>query len=129
MDIVLFDGVCNLCNGAVNFIIDHDPQHRFRYASLQSETGKQLVARHPELAGMDSIVLLSGDQVLSKSGAVLRIASLLSGPWRWLAVFRIVPQSLRDIVYDWVARNRYRLFGRTDACRIPTPELRDLFLE
>lgn len=129
MHIVLFDGVCNLCNGAVNFIIDHDPQHRFRYASLQSDTGRQLLARHPELAGIDSIVLLADNRVWVKSDAVLQIARYLPGAWRWLAAFRWLPRVLRDGLYDWVARNRYRLFGRSEACRIPTPELRALFLE
>lgn len=129
MHIVLFDGVCNLCNGAVNFIIDRDPQHRFRFASLQSETARQLLITHPELAGTDSIMLLTDDRVWVKSDAVLHISRYLSGPWSWLRVFRWLPRSLRDAVYDWVARNRYRLFGRTEACRVPTPELRALFLE
>ncbi|GAA4417694.1 thiol-disulfide oxidoreductase DCC family protein [Nibrella viscosa] len=129
MDIVLFDGVCNLCNGAVNFLIDHDRQRRFRYASLQSETGRRLLTQRPALAATDSIVLLSGEQVWVKSDAVLQIAGQLSIPWRWLAVFRILPRFLRDAAYDWVARNRYRLFGRTDTCRLPAPELQSLFLE
>lgn len=127
--IVLFDGVCNLCNGAVNFLIDHDPAHQFRFAALQSETGHRLLAQHPELADTDSIVLLADQRIYIKSDAALTIVRYLKRPWRWLFVLRFLPKPLRDAIYDMVARNRYRIFGRTEACRIPTPELKALFLD
>lgn len=126
--VVLFDGVCNLCNGTVNFIIDHDPDGYFRFASLQSD-----VARAPlEKAGLpaaylDSIVLLEDGAVYARSDAVLRIARRLPG-WRWLYGFRVLPRTLRDRLYDLVARHRYAWFGKRDACRIPTPELQARFL-
>ena len=130
MDIILFDGVCNLCNSAVNFIIDRDPNHRFRFASLQSPTGQQLLAQYPLPGGpVDSIVLIKDGRSYVKSDAALGIARQLSGGWSFLALFKVVPRFLRDAVYDGIARNRYRLFGKSDACRIPTKELRALFLE
>ena len=130
MEIIVFDGVCNLCNGAVNFIIDRDPQNRFRFVAMQSETGRELVKRYPPAAGpVDSIVLIKEGQSYVKSDAALKIARQLSGAWPLLTVFRIFPRFLRDWGYDLIARNRYRFFGREDACRIPTPELKARFLE
>ena len=130
MEIVVFDGVCNLCNGAVNFIIDRDPQSRFKFVALQSDTGRELLRRFPPAEGpVDSIVLIKNGQSYIKSEAALHIAQNLSGLWPALTVFRIFPRFLRDFGYDWIARNRYRFFGREDACRIPTPELKARFLE
>jgi predicted DCC family thiol-disulfide oxidoreductase YuxK len=127
--VVLFDGVCNLCNGSVQFIIRHDPAGRFRFASLQSEAGQALLRRH----GLDpedlfSVILVEDGRAHSRSDAALRIAAGLSGGWRAAGALRVVPRPLRDLVYGWVARNRYRWFGRQDACMIPTPELRGRFL-
>ncbi|RRB04589.1 thiol-disulfide oxidoreductase DCC family protein [Larkinella rosea] len=130
MEIIVFDGVCNLCNGAVNFIIDHDPKNRFRFVALQSETGQELLNRYPSANGpVDSIVLIRNGQSFVKSDAALAIARCLSGVWPVLTIFRIIPRFLRDAVYDLIARNRYRFFGKQDACRLPTPELRARFLE
>lgn len=132
--VVLFDGVCNLCNGAVNFIIDRDRSARFRFASLQSSAAKTLLQERavtPPAAGPDGIetvYLVDGDGVWDRSEAILRIASGLGWRWSWLGVFRLVPKVLRDGAYRWVARNRYSWFGRTEACRVPTPELRARFL-
>jgi len=128
--VVLFDGVCNLCNGAVQFLIDRDPTARFRFASLQSGAGQELLAAH----GLgddrpDSIVLVHRGQALVESDAALGIARLMGGPWRVFGAARILPRGVRDWAYRLIARNRYRLFGRTEACRIPTPELRARFLD
>ncbi len=129
--IVLFDGVCNLCNGAVHFMIDHDPKERLRFASIQSDAGKELLLRHgipvPE-RDPDSIVLIAGTRAYDGSGAALRIASKLGFPWSLLAVFLVVPWFVRDIVYYLIARNRYRWFGKSETCRVPTPELKRRFL-
>jgi predicted DCC family thiol-disulfide oxidoreductase YuxK len=127
--IVLFDGVCNLCNRSVQFIIQHDPQGRFRFASLQSELGAELRARlgiDPQ--AIDSIILIEGDRWYRESAAALRIARGLSGAWKMLWPLRFVPRSLRDGAYRIIARNRYRWFGKQETCWLPTPELRGRFL-
>jgi predicted DCC family thiol-disulfide oxidoreductase YuxK len=126
--IVLFDGVCNLCNGVVQFVITRDPQARFKFASQQSEAGLELLRLH-HLPEMTSVVLIRDGKALLKSDAVLEIARLLPAPWAWAVVFKFVPRSVRDFVYDLVARSRYSIFGRRDACWLPTPELRTRFLD
>jgi len=126
---VLFDGVCNLCNGAVLFVIDRDPRGVFRFAALQSDEARRLLAAHGRRApDLSSILLLEAGRVYERSTAALRIARRLTGLWPLLYAFVAVPRPLRDAVYDWVARNRYRWFGRQEACRVPTPELRERFL-
>lgn len=128
--VVLFDGVCNLCNGAVNFIIDRDPSARFRFAALQSDQAAGLLAplgRVPE-AEPSSFVLVEDGRVYERSTAALRVARKLPGAWKLFYAFIIVPRPLRDAVYRFVARNRYRWFGKAEACRMPTPELRARFL-
>ena len=127
--IILFDGVCNLCNGAVDFIIRHDVAGRFRFASLQSETGQKLLRSHGQVpGGLDSVVLLEGGHRYEKSEAALRNARYLPG-WRWAAHFRWLPRAFRDAVYDFIARNRYRWFGQRATCRLPTPAERERFLD
>ncbi|AWH75380.1 thiol-disulfide oxidoreductase [Dokdonia sp. Dokd-P16] len=129
-NIILFDGVCNLCNGAITFIIQRDKNDVFRYAPLQSEVGKELAVKHHiDLNKVDSIILVTEDKAFAKSTAALRIAKQLSGGWPLLAVFLILPRFLRDAVYDFIARNRYKWFGKKDACMIPTPELKSKFLD
>ena len=127
--VILFDGVCNLCNGFVQFVIRRDRAGRFRFASLQSAEGQALLAAHglPAPTEPESIVLIENGRAYSHSGAVLRLARHLPG-WRWLAAFRVVPRPLRDAAYRWVARHRYRWFGRQEACLLPTPELKARFL-
>jgi predicted DCC family thiol-disulfide oxidoreductase YuxK len=125
--IIFFDGVCNLCDFAVTFVIDHDPVRRFRFAALQSQAGQQLMAQYPNIVGQDTVLLFENGVVYGRSDAALRIARHLHG-WRWLWALRVVPRHLRDAIYKLIARNRYWLFGKRDACRIPTPELRNLFL-
>lgn len=129
--IILFDGVCNLCNGAVNWMIDRDRRDQFRFVPLQSELGQQ-ITRHigVDTARIDSILWYQpGVAYYYKSDAALKIASQLGFPWSLWTVFRVLPRALRDGVYDRIAKNRYRWFGKTEQCRIPTPELKSKFLE
>jgi predicted DCC family thiol-disulfide oxidoreductase YuxK len=127
--VVLFDGVCNLCNGAVQFIIRRDRGARFRFASLQSDTGRRLLVDRPELYGLDSIVLIENGQLYTQSSAALRIARRLDGPWRASGILLIAPRWLRDPVYRWIARNRYRWFGKQQSCMLPTAEMKGRFLQ
>lgn len=127
---ILFDGVCNLCNGSVQFILRRDPGQRFRFASLQSEAGRRLVTGH----GLDpdelsSVILIEDGRVYRESTAALRIARHLSGAWKLLRVFVLIPRPIRDAVYRLIARNRYRWFGKQETCWLPTPELRARFLD
>ncbi len=127
--IVLFDGVCNLCSGAVQFIIRRDPEGRFRFASLQSPLGEELLARFGIDPGLlDSVILVEGDRWSKESDAALRVARGLGGAWKALAVLRVIPRPIRDAVYRLIARNRYRWFGKKESCWLPTPELRERFL-
>lgn len=129
MLVVLFDGVCNLCNSSVNWIIDHDKEGKFKFASLQSVYGQNVVKQF-NLTGeyMDTVLLLDGDKLYKRSEAVLRIAKHIGGIYSLAYVFIIVPAFIRNFFYNFVARNRYRWFGKQDACRIPTPELKAKFL-
>lgn len=126
--VVLFDGVCNLCNASVNFLIDRDAEAVFRFAPLQSDLGQRLVA-DCDLDSEDTIVLVEGGRCYTRSAAVLRVARRMDGAWPLLSVLLAVPRPLRDAVYRFVARNRYRWFGKQDACRLPTPDLRRRFLD
>jgi len=127
--VILFDGVCNLCNATVQFVVARDPRGRFRFAALQSAAARQLLQRHDAApADLGTVVLVDGEHRYTKSDAVLRVVRHLSGAWPVLSVLRLVPRPLRDAVYDWVARNRYDWFGRRRTCMVPTPELRTRFL-
>jgi predicted DCC family thiol-disulfide oxidoreductase YuxK len=121
--VVLFDGVCNLCNGWVRFVMRRDPRRRFRFASLQSTFGAESLRRHglPD-DYLGSILLLADGVLYARSDAVLRIAGQLRWPWPVLCVFVVVPRVVRDIVYDWVARNRYRWFGKRESCLLPNAQ-------
>ena len=126
-DVILFDGVCNFCNASINWIISHDPAHRYRFAALQSEYGQKLLQKtNRDAMNFDSVILWRDGKVFEKSEAALEIARYLRG-WSWLYAFRFVPLFIRNFCYDLVARNRYRLFGRTETCRIPSQEERALF--
>lgn len=128
--IILFDGVCNLCNGAVNFIIDRDPEAYFRMAALQSTIGQEILQKHSlNTQYFDTIVLVEGENIYSHSTAALRIARKLSGAWPLFYAFIVIPSPLRNVIYNWISRNRYRWFGKQDVCRIPTPELQRHFLQ
>jgi len=128
--IILFDGVCNLCNGAVQFIIKQDKKDVFRYAALQSEVSEQLIAeRAIDTSKVDSIILIEpGVAYYTKSDAALQIAQDFGGLWKTMAIFTWIPKTFRNALYDLIAKNRYKWFGRKDACMIPTPELQTKFL-
>jgi predicted DCC family thiol-disulfide oxidoreductase YuxK len=128
--IVLFDGVCNLCSGAVHFIIARDPKARFQFSSLQSSFAQAELARHG-IHGQElfSIILLKNRKAFQKSDAVLEIARHLPGGWPLAYLFKVIPRFIRDPVYDFIARNRYRWFGKKDACWLPTPALRARFID
>lgn len=127
--VLLFDGVCNLCNASVRFLVERDPAARLRFAALQSPVGQALLERFGlEREDFDTMVLVEGDRCATRSDAALRVVRYLSGAWPLLRVLRVVPRPLRDAVYGFVVRNRYRWFGRRDDCMVPTPELRARFL-
>ncbi|RXJ04141.1 thiol-disulfide oxidoreductase DCC family protein [Anaerobacillus alkaliphilus] len=127
--VVLFDGVCNFCNSSVQFIIERDQKGYFQFASLQSEIGQKLVAEYGVPKQIESLVLIEGGQYYLKSTAALRICRKLSGFWKALSIFLIVPSLVRNIFYDFIARNRYKWFGKKTACTLPSPEIRKRFLE
>ena len=127
--IILFDGVCNLCNGAVNFVIKRDPRNVFKFTPLQEKQGVLLLKKHAvDARKLDSIVLIENGNVYIKSSAALRIARKLSGLWPLFFVLLIIPSFIRDGVYDFIAKNRYKWFGKKEQCMIPTPGLREKFL-
>jgi predicted DCC family thiol-disulfide oxidoreductase YuxK len=128
--IILFDGVCNLCNGFVQFVIRHDKKGVFRFASLQSAYAASLPGLEEGVVSeLSTVVLQDGDRYHFKSTAALRIARMLGFPFSLAYVFIILPVLLRNAIYDWIARNRYAWFGKRDACWLPTPELKSRFLE
>lgn len=127
--LILFDGVCNLCNGSVQFIIKRDKEAVFRFASLQSETGRKVLEQfHLPTDTFNSFVLLEDGKMYTRSTAALRVFSRVKG-WKWTGAFLYVPKFIRDGVYNLIARNRYRWFGKKDECMIPTPELKSRFLD
>lgn len=129
--IILFDGICNLCHGAVQFIIERDKKDVFRYAALQSEPGKRYIAeRAIDVTRVDSILLIEpGVAYFTKSDAALRIGQEFGGLWKALALLTWIPKPVRDAVYDIVAKNRYKWFGKKSACMVPSPELEAKFLK
>ena len=138
--IVLFDGICNFCNFWVNFIIDRDKKNVFKFTALQSEKGQGLLERcrrdenflssfHSSGTSFDTFVLIDGDKVYTKSSAAFNICKDLKGIWRFLYFLILIPEPFRDFLYTVVAKNRYKFFGKRNACRIPTDEEREKFLE
>jgi predicted DCC family thiol-disulfide oxidoreductase YuxK len=132
--LVLYDGVCGLCNFASQFILARDPRGTFDFASLQSATGRRWLersGRNPD--DLESFVLVrhyrTSPAVLDKSAAALAVVADLGAPWSWLRVFRVLPAGVRNALYDVIARHRYRWFGRYDVCRIPTPAERGRFVD
>ena len=127
--VVLFDGVCNLCNRCVRFVARRDPECRFRFASLQSDAGRRLLAAHGGDPGaLDTMVLIEEGRCFTRSDAALRIARGLRGAAKLLAAAAVIPRPIRDWLYDRVAARRYRWFGRTDSCPRPEPGLVERFL-
>ncbi len=135
MHVILFDGVCGLCDRLVSFVIDHDTSRSFRFAALQSAFATEALARHRRHPrDLNTLFVLCDfgtprERVLLKSDGALLVLRELGGVWRAMALWSWVPRPIRDAVYDLVAVTRYRLFGRRDACRVPTVEERELFLD
>ncbi|MFY0652028.1 MAG: thiol-disulfide oxidoreductase DCC family protein [Cyclobacteriaceae bacterium] len=127
--VVLYDGVCNFCNSSVNFILRHEKTSELQFAALQSEYGQKLLAEHDEkVQDYDSIILLDENGLSKKSKAAFKIAKSLKAPWSYLSIFRFLPRFIADFFYDLIAQNRYRIFGKTDACMVPTADIRSRFL-
>ena len=128
--IILFDGVCNLCNASVNFVIKHDKKEQFLFASFQSDAAKEILL-HFNLKNLDAntVILVEGQKVYDKSTAALKIAKRLDGGYKAFYAFIIVPKIFRDWVYDIIAKNRYRWFGKRESCLIPSVKLRNRFLD
>jgi predicted DCC family thiol-disulfide oxidoreductase YuxK len=127
--IVLFDGVCNLCNGAVKFIIRHDKKKVFLFASLQSAAGKKILAQYnlpPD--ELNSFILIEKEKAYTRSTGALMVAKKLSGLWPVLYSYIIIPAFIRDSIYNWIGINRYKWFGKKEECMLPTAELRARFL-
>jgi predicted DCC family thiol-disulfide oxidoreductase YuxK len=126
--VILFDGLCNLCSGSVQFVIKRDPQAVFKFASLQSPYGQEQLKRFglPTDTAY-SVILIMGDKFYQRSNAALEITRRLSGGWPLLYGFKIVPRFIRDAVYNFIGSNRYRFFGKKDSCWIPTPDLKSRF--
>lgn len=127
--IILFDGICNLCNTSVNLVIKKDKKDLFRFAALQSEIGKTYASKfNIDISEIDSILLIDQDKIYVKSTAALHITKSLSGGYPLLFSLMIVPNFIRNWAYDFVARNRYKWYGNRETCMVPTPELREKFL-
>lgn len=125
--IIFFDGVCHLCNGFVDFILKNDQQKKFKFAPLQGSTAlSQLEPHYREK--LSSVIVKTPTQVLEKSDAILFVLNSLGGVYSFVTIFRIVPKSLRDLIYDWIAKNRYSWFGERDSCRLPLPSEKDQLL-
>ena len=128
--IILFDGVCNFCNSTVNFILGQDKKQVFRFAALQSEAGQQLLKSY-QLPRQDfnSFILIENNKAYRASTAALRLVRHLPWYWQWARIFWIVPRLLRDSVYQFIANNRYKWFGKREACMVPSPDVRKRFLQ
>ncbi|ESU33305.1 hypothetical protein G3A_06850 [Bacillus sp. 17376] len=126
--VILFDGVCNFCDASVQFILNRDPNETFHFASLQSEAGQELLKKYSVRDDVDSMILIENDKVYYKLAAALRISRHLRGAWKLLYLFMIVPAPIRNIVYDLIARNRYKWFGQKESCMLPPPNVRKRFL-
>lgn len=128
--IVVFDGQCLLCNGWVQFLLRHDRSQRIRFVSIQSAVGQQLLARAGlRVEGLQTLLVIDGERSWQHTAAILRVLHALGWPWRLAWVGWLVPAPLRDALYRWVARNRYRFWGRSATCMLPAPEHRARFLE
>jgi predicted DCC family thiol-disulfide oxidoreductase YuxK len=128
--LILFDGVCNLCNVWVRFVIRHDPGGVFRFAAQQSPTGQAIIMEHVSGAGqLSSVMLIENNGVYTESDAVLQILSRLGPPCSWIALARIIPRRVRDACYRFIVRHRYQWFGRTEVCQVPSADMRSRFIE
>ncbi|PHR74651.1 MAG: thiol-disulfide oxidoreductase [Lutibacter sp.] len=127
--LLLFDGVCNLCNSSVQFVIKHDKKQQFLFSSLQSDAAKEILLQFGEInMNLDSIILITDAKIYSKSSAILKIAELLGGYYAVGIIFYIIPKFIRDKIYDFVAKNRYKWYGKRENCMIPNKKIKSRFL-
>lgn len=127
--IILFDGLCNLCDGAVNFVIKHDVEKKYLFTSLQSNAGQKLLKQYNlPLKNFNSFTLIQDSKVFIQSTAALKVAKDLKGVIKFIYIFIIVPPFIRNAIYNWIAKNRYKWFGKKEVCLVPTPELKTRFL-
>jgi len=126
--IIFFDGVCNLCNGAINFIIDRDKKSYFKFAPLQSSIAKERIP-NSVIETTDSIIYWDKGRIYSKSTAALKIAKHLDGAWSVAYIFMVIPKFIRDFIYNIIAKNRYKWFGKRETCRLPSEDIKNRFLE
>jgi predicted DCC family thiol-disulfide oxidoreductase YuxK len=127
--LVLFDGVCNLCSALVQFVIRHDPAAKFRFAAIQSEIGGEIFQSHGlDPADLQTFVFVAEGKMFLRSDAAIEVVSRFGGAWRIFRIFQFVPKVLRDSIYSFIARNRYRWFGRKEVCMVPTAEIKERFL-
>ena len=127
--IVLFDGVCNLCNTSVRFILAYNRKENLRFASLQSEFAKKLLAQHQVDIEMDTVVFVENGEIFTRSSAGFEISKHLIYPWRAMYYFKYIPKNITDWIYKLIARNRYQWFGKKDQCMVPKPEWKHRFME
>ncbi len=128
--LILFDGVCNLCNAWVRFVIRRDSTGIFRFAAQQAPTGQAIIEDHLSRAGrLSSVILIEDNAIFTESDAILQILARLGPPWSWIAFLRIIPRRVRDACYRFIARHRYRWFGRTEVCQIPSADVRSRFID
>jgi predicted DCC family thiol-disulfide oxidoreductase YuxK len=128
--IILFDGVCNLCNASVNFVIKHDKNEQFLFASFQSDAAKEIMLHfNLKNLNLDSIMLVEGDKIYEKSTAILRITRHLNSGFKLLYFFIVIPKFVRDWLYSYIAKNRYKFFGKRESCMIPSLELKNRFID
>lgn len=129
-NLILFDGVCNLCNASVQFVIRHDRAGKFRFAAIQSEIGREIFQRHGlDPANLQTFVFITDGRIFLRSDAAIEVVARFGGAWKLLRVFSLVPRSVRDAIYSFIAQNRYRWFGRQEVCMTPTPEIKERFLD
>jgi predicted DCC family thiol-disulfide oxidoreductase YuxK len=127
--IILFDGVCNLCSSIVQFVIKRDKKAYFQFASLQSEVGQSLLDEYKVDRKTDSFILIEDGKCYMKSSAALKVSKNLDGLWKFFIIGLVIPKPLRDILYDLIARNRYKWFGKNDSCMLPPPNMKKRFIE
>ena len=128
-NLILFDGVCNLCSALVQFVIRHDPAGKFRFAAIQSEIGGEIFQSHGlDPADLQTFVFAAEGKMFLRSDAAIEVVSRFGGAWRIFRIFQFVPKVLRDSIYSFIARNRYRWFGRKEVCMVPTAEIKERFL-
>ena len=127
--VLIFDGICNLCNSTVKFIIKRDPKEKFKFATLQSDSGKEFLKKHKlETLNSDTVILIVGDQYYIKSSAALRVLKELGGFWKLWYFFIYLPRPIRDFIYNLIAKSRYTIFGKMNTCMIPSKEIMQRFL-